>query len=165
MIYIKIHSPAFGNRGHFMAASGDVRLHAVPAAIDAGEHSPYQLKWVEEADTNISVNMTKKMAMEYITWLGKVRRLIADCEDGRYVCSTGTGRYDLAGIDTRDFNIRKPDAANRIDYLSATFYKHGRRDVIIFNDESRAETFSALLEEYVTRMEEINDGNFRLFHP
>lgn len=101
--------------------------------------------------------------MEYISWLGKVRRLAADCENRKFVFTTNDWSFDLAGIDTRNYDIVKPDAKLRTQYHSFIVYKGGVAVTKMLRSYDEAGAFLALFNEYKQRIDDINDGHFRFF--
>ena len=168
MFKVHIHAGEFGEQGSFIATSEDYRLNSNPIPVkdqpvDDPKCQTYFVKWVSSLAPAKRVFLTHDMASSYIYWLSDVRKLVRDCENGKFVFTTDEWRIDLAGIDPKNYEIVKPDVKLHTRYHSFIVYKNGVAIMRLLRSDEEAEAFFALFNSYLSRMAEINNGHFHLF--
>lgn len=168
MFKVHIHAEQFSTHGSFVATSEDHRLNSSPIPTRGSskkdpEDETFFVRWDPLLAPAKRVTLTREVASSYAYWLASVRKLVRDCENGKFVFTTDEWRIDLAGIDPKNYEIVKPDVKLHTRYHSFVVYKNGVAITRLLRSDEEAEAFFALFNSYLSRMAEINNGHFHLF--
>lgn len=102
---------------------------------------PFFVKWDPLLAPAKRVTLTREVASSYAYWLARVRKLVRDCENGKFVFTTSEWRIDLAGIDPKNYEIVKPDVKLHTRYHSFVVYKKWRSHYALVEKRRRSRSF------------------------